>query len=183
MKSLRNMNRAGWIIAGVLAVAVVAPSAAIATTAAVTEIRGPGGQRAAVTNAGQLTTTPAAPSTYEDRLTSADAPSSTDCENLPSFSSTAGFIVTEIVIDAYDVSGPADNTAVAVFLGPNCSVREPVQQVNPATDGATVMPLTPGLTIPAKGTISFEVLHEGALVTAYGYTVPAKDAPHYSGTN
>jgi len=23
----------------------------------------------------------------------------------------------------------------------------------------------------------------GALVTAFGYTVPAKDAPHYSGTN
>jgi hypothetical protein len=183
MKSLANMSKAGWLIAGILVAAVIAPSAAIATSAGLTQLEGSGGQRAAVTNAGQLTTTEAAPSSYEDRLDSADAPSTTACENLPAFSSSAGFVVKELTIDAYDVSGPSDGTAVAVFLGTGCALKNGVLQINPTSNGDTVIPLSTGLVVPKKGAISFEVFHMGALVTAYGYTVPSKDAPHYSGTN
>jgi hypothetical protein len=183
MKNLANMSKAGWLVAGILVAAVLAPSAAIATSAGLTQLEGPGGQRAAVTNDGQLTTTEAAPTSYEDRLSSADAAGTTACENLPVFSSSAGFIVKELVVDAYDVSGPSDSTAVAVFVGPGCALKNGIEQVNPTSNGDTVIPLSTGLVVPKKGTISFEVIHMGALVTAFGYTVPSKDAPHYSGTN
>jgi hypothetical protein len=183
MKSLANMSKAGWLVAGILVAAVVAPSAAIATSAGLTQLDGSGGQRAAVTNDGQLTTAEAAPSSYEDRLSSADAPSAKACENLPAFSSSAGFIVKDLVVDAYDVSGPSDGTAVAVFLGSGCALKNGVAQINPSSNGTTVIPLSTGLVVPRKGIISFEVFDMGALVTAFGYTVPSKDAPHYSGTN
>jgi hypothetical protein len=51
-----NLSRGGWLAAGIVLAFVLAPSAAIATAAGVTEVTGPGGQRAAVTDAGQLTT-------------------------------------------------------------------------------------------------------------------------------
>jgi hypothetical protein len=183
MKSLKNMSKAGWLVAGILVAAVVAPSAAIATSAGLTQLEGSGGQRAAVTNDGQLTTTEAAPSSYEDRFSSADAPGTNACENLPVFSKSAGFVVKEVAIDADDVATPAASTFIAVFLGPNCSLKTGVVQVNPSAYGMTDLPFTTGLVIPKGGTISFEVGHAGAIVTAFGYTVPPKDAPHYSGTN
>jgi hypothetical protein len=183
MISVKNMSKAGWLVAGVLVAAVIAPSAAIATSAGLTQLEGSGGQRAAVTNDGQLTTTEAAPSSYEDRLASGDASGTSACVTLPAFSSSAGFVVKDLTIDAYDVSGPSDTIAIAVFLGSGCSLRNGVLQINPTSDGDTVIPLSTGLVVPKNGVISFEVLDEGALVTAYGYTVPAKDAPHYSGTD
>jgi hypothetical protein len=182
MERISNLGRTGWLVAGILAVIALAPSAAVATAVGVTELAGPGGQRAAVTDAGQLTTTQAAPGSYAVRLSSADAPATHVCEPLPVFSTTKGFIATEVAVDAYDVSAPGDNTAVAIFEGTGCQLRLALEQINPASNGLTVIPVDPGIAIPKGGSMSFEVLDMGALVTVYGYTVPASDVTGYSPT-
>ena len=67
LRRIGNLNRGGWLAAGIVLAFALAPSAAIATAAGVTEITSPGGQRATVTKAGQLTTAPASAGSFEIR--------------------------------------------------------------------------------------------------------------------
>jgi hypothetical protein len=62
MSRLGNLSRPGWLVIGAAGALILAPSAAMATATGLSELTGPGGQRAAVTDAGQLATAQAAPS-------------------------------------------------------------------------------------------------------------------------
>jgi hypothetical protein len=56
MSRLGNLSRPGWLVIGAASALILAPSAAMATATGLSELTGPGGQRAAVTGAGTYAT-------------------------------------------------------------------------------------------------------------------------------
>ena len=179
MNRIKSLSRSGWLVVGLLAGLVLAPSAAIATATGLTELVGPGGHRASVTIAGQLNVAQAAPSDFAFRLASVDTTSSF-CQAAHVISHKLGFIVTEITVDTFDLPSPGANDSVVIFEGAHCTPKMVVTVVNPGSFGLTVVPLNPGLGLPAGGTMSIKVSDMGALANIYGYTVPSKDVPGYT---
>jgi hypothetical protein len=180
MQRIRKVSRGGWLAIGILLALVLAPSAAIATAAGVTEITGPGGQRAAVTDAGQLTVTQTTAGSYEVRGGSEDTTTTTPaCLSFPAISATTGFVIKEITVSVY--SDPSPGTSeLGLDEGPNCNVAQVITTLTPASVGMTVLPIDPGLAIPAGGTFSFAVQDMGAFVTLYGYKVPSSEVSGYT---
>ena len=180
MHRIRNLSRGGWLAIGILLALVLAPSAAIATAAGVTEITGPGGQRAAVTDAGQLDVTQTTAGNYEVRDGSEDTTLTTPaCLSFPAISATTGFVIKEITVSVD--SDPSPGTSdLGLYEGPDCDVTQVITTLTPASLGMTVLPLDPGLAIPKGGTFSFAVQDMGAFVTLYGYKVPASEISGYT---
>jgi hypothetical protein len=180
MPGIRNLGRGGWLAAGILLAFVLAPSAAIATAAGVTEITGPGGQRAAVTYAGQLTTAPTSAGSFETRggteYTTLSAP---QCLTLPAFSATSGFVITQITVSVNSDPDPGTSD-LGLYQGSGCDLKRVITALTPASLGMTVLPVDPGLAIPRHGTFSFAVQDMGAFVTVYGYQVPAREVSGYT---
>ena len=183
MKSLKNVSKAGWLIAGILVAAVIAPSAAIATSAGADPaggLRRParrGDERRPADHHRSRAHELRGPAVLRRR-------SRVPRPREPAvFSSSAGLIVKELVVDAYDVSGPSTVRPLRCSW-PGCA-QERDRADQPRGQGDTVIPLSTGLVVPKKGMISFEVFHIGALEPGFGFQdkVPSKDAPHYSGTN
>jgi hypothetical protein len=180
LQRIRNLSRGGWLAAGIILALVLAPSAAIAAATAVTEITGPAGHRAAVTDAGQLTTTPASAGSFEFGGGSEDTTLTTpQCLNLAPFSATAGFVVTQIAVSVTSDPNPGTSD-IALYEGPGCHLAGVITELTPPSLGMTVVPADPCLAIPKNGTLSFAVQDMGALVTVYGYKVPASEISAYT---
>lgn len=180
LQPIRNLGRGGWLAAGIVLALVLAPSAAIAAATAVTEVTGPGGHRAAVTNAGQLTATLASPGSFEVRGGSEDTTlTSPQCLDLAPFSATAGFVITQITVSVTSDPNPGTGD-LALYEGPGCQANGAITSLTPPALGMTVLPVGPGLAIPRNGTFSFAVQDMGALVTVYGYKVPASEISGYT---
>jgi hypothetical protein len=179
MSRIGNLSRPGWLVIGAVGALILAPSAAVATATGLSELTGPGGQRAAVTDAGQLATAEAAPSSFE--LEFYDTTSSSPCASMAAISKTQGFIVTEITVDTYALPAPGGDNTIDAYTHPGCSGKNGILQINPATLGITTMPLTPGYAIPKGGSLSFLGTNgTEANIDVFGYKVPAKDVPGYT---
>jgi hypothetical protein len=180
MLGIRNLSRGGWLAAGIVLAFVLAPSAAIATAAGVTEITSPGGQRAAVTDAGQLTTAPASAGSFETRGGTLDTTLLTpQCLTLTPFSATTGFVITQVTVSVDSDPAPGSSD-LGLYEGPGCDLKRVITTLTPASLGMTVLPVDPGLAIPKHGTFSFAVQDMGAFVTVYGYQVPAREVSGYT---
>lgn len=180
MPGIRNLSRGGWLAAGILLAFVLAPSAAIATAAGVTELTGPGGQRAAITDAGQLTAAPASADSFETRGGTEDTTLTTpQCLTLSPFSATTGFVITQISVSVDSDPDPGTSD-LGLYEGSGCDSHRVITTLTPASLGMTVLPAGPGLAIPEHGTFSFAVQDMGAFVTVYGYKVPAREVSGYT---
>jgi hypothetical protein len=179
MSRMGNLSRTSWVVIGVVGALILVPSAAVATAAGVTELVGTGGQRAAVSDAGQLSTAEAAPSSFDIEFNATTAKDA--CVSLPVISKTEGFIVTEIAVDTYQLPSPGEDSAIAAYRGTGCVGTSGFIQVNPPSLGLTTIPMDPGYAIPKGGSISFEGTNNTeANIDVFGYKVPAKDAPGYT---
>jgi hypothetical protein len=97
----------------------------------------------------------------------------TACEVLIGPPAGKALIVREVLVDTYLDPTPGPGNGVFVYSGAGCT-GYPVLEVNPATIGLTVIPLEPGLVVPA-GSILYAVAGGGvrADVQTVGYTVSA----------
>lgn len=165
----------GWVIVGLVAGLVLVPTAAVAATLMV--LHGANGPGVNATNANQLLTAEAPPSTWVSEYGWNDAAGT--CSNLPAVSKTRGFVVKQINIDVLGTE--ADDSVVYIYRGTGCSSKNTVAEVD-ANGANVVYPFDPGLALPAKGQLS--ILYNGPVsqvrVQALGYTVPASDAPAYT---
>ena len=181
LQRVRNLSRGGWLAAGIVLALVLAPSAAIAAATAVTEITGPGGHRAAVTNAGR----PHHDAGLTGQLRSQgrqrrhDPDFTRACLDLAPFSATAGFVITQITVSVTSDPNPGTGD-LALYEGPGCQANGAIASLTPPALGMTVLPVGPGLAIPRNGTFWFAVQDMGALVTVYGYKVPASEISGYT---
>lgn len=182
MIKFSSFSKPGWLAAGAIGLLILAPSAAVATSTGLTELIGSGGQRADVTNAGQLTTAEAAPRSFVARTLAVDASGKTPCATLPVISRSKGFVLTEIAVNPVNLTAPAPNSAFTVIEGSKCgSASQTFAQINPSSLGLTVLPINPGIAIPKGGTLTFEAFNDVTyVVSVFGYTVPASDAPGYT---
>jgi hypothetical protein len=179
MSRFSNLSRPGWLVLGAVGVLILAPSAAIATSTGLTQLVGSGGQHAAVTSAGQLTTAQAAPSSFEIEFSATT--SSSPCVSMPVISKTEAFVVTEIAVDTYDLPSAGSDDTVDAFHGAGCGSKNGFLQLNPATLGMTTVPVSPGYAIPKNGSLSFEGTGgTEANIDVFGYKVPARDATRYT---
>jgi hypothetical protein len=182
MKRLMQLSRSAWFLAGALAALVVVPAGAAAATIGVTELAGSNGQRADVTQAGQLDTAEAPPSSFLTRLGGADltSPGQSKCVTFPVISSTKAVIIRQFTVTAYSVPGTLGS--VLLYEDPNCQASQVIDQLSYATPDITNLPVDPGIALPRAGTISVGVDGLGALVAFFGYTVPASEVAAYTST-
>jgi hypothetical protein len=194
MNALQRIPRAGWFLAGLAAALIIVPSAAVASTLAVTSIAGPTGLRAGVTTAGQLLTAPAAPlsfKTYEGTVSNTN-----NCVPVtPVLSSTRAYVLEGLSVDFYEtapetvLSGALQGTSIVAFAairdGASCLTATFSNAI--ATIGApaghtgtVVVPIDPGFVVPP----GYQIYADGspfgtfdAYYTAHGYFVPSTDAP------
>jgi hypothetical protein len=182
MKRLNPLSRSGWLLAGVLVALVVVPAGAVAATIGVTELAGSNGQRADVTQAGQLDATEAPPSSFVTRLGGVDltSASQSECVTFPVVSAAKAVVIRQFTVTAYSVPGTLGS--VLLYEGPACQPSDVIDQLSYTTPGITSLPIDPGVALPEGGTISVNVLGLGVLVAFLGYTVPAGDVPAYTST-
>jgi hypothetical protein len=200
MSRLKNMSRGGWIIIGFAAAILLIPtSVAVAAGLKYTGIEGSNGttstlNKADVTSAGQLLTTEAPPTTYEDysaiNVSAANGEGPT-CATVGPSQIPAGeaFVIQEIYVTAgvvnspTTISGPPNSTeyggAVEFFVGsPGCTADDPYITSGTATaPGSFSIPLTPGYVIPSGDTIDAYLIGMGGDINITGYLVPSADAP------
>jgi hypothetical protein len=200
MSRIKNMSRGGWIVIGIVLVLVLVPTG-VATAAMLkyTGIEGTNGQtstinKAQVTSAGQLLTTEAPPTSYEDysaiNVSAANGEGPT-CVTVGPSQIPAGeaFVIQEIYVTAgvvnspTTISGPPNSTesggAVEFFVGsPGCTADDPYITSGTATaPGGFSIPLTPGYVIPSGDTIDAYLVGMGGDINITGYLVPSADAP------
>ena len=122
---------------------------------------------------GTATTQLAAPSTY---LHSRFFPIAGSCNVVATPPAGKAMIVRDVRIDVYQDPMPGSGQYVSLYSDNTCSSL--VGDVNPATVGETVLPLDPGLGIPAGSGLSVLVGGSvGAEVYTDGYAVPSGQGP------
>jgi hypothetical protein len=177
MRFLRGLSKSAWVIVGLVAGLVIAPAAAVAATAAI--LHGANGPAVNATNASQLLTAEAPPSSSVSVFGFVNVAG--QCSNLPTANATGGFVVRQIdiLVDVNDRSGTFGTAEISE--GPGCNANRLFAEAA-AGEGTVVLPFTPGIALPKNGVISvrFEGAAAGLTVDVHGYKVPASDAPAYS---
>jgi hypothetical protein len=172
---ISGLSRAGWLAVGLVGGLILAPTAAVAATVMV--LHGANGPAVNATNADQLLTAEAPPSTWVSEYGWNDAAGT--CSNLPAVSTTRGFVVKQINVDV--LGATTADSVVYVYRGTGCEGKNTVGEVD-ANGTNDVYPFDPGIALPEKGQLS--ILYNGPVgqvrVQALGYTVPASDAPAYT---
>ena len=185
MSKIKNISRAGWLVAGILAALLLIPTTAVAvTTVTMTIIRGgTASGEASVTGAHQLLTTTASPNQYVNTHSVTVANTTLTAVPVASPPSRHGLIVTIIHIDTYADPNPGPETFIDFFIesGTACSgkaVGTYDEFVNPPSPGETDIPFDPGLAVPA-GDALCAVPTDGAdaKISVTGYTVPSSAVP------
>lgn len=175
MPKITGLSRAGWVIAGLVIGLIMAPAAAVAATFMV--LHGANGAAVNATNANQLLTAEAPPSTWVSEYGWNEAAGS--CSNLPAASKTRGFVLKQINVDP--IGTASGDTVVWIYRGTGCHSADTIGEVD-ANGNNIVYPFDPGIALPEKGQIS--ILYNGPAtqvrVQPLGYTVPASDAPSYT---
>jgi hypothetical protein len=176
MRYLKGLSRSGWVLIGLAAGLIIAPTAAVAATVMI--LHGANGPAVNATNASQLLTAEAPPSTWVSVV--GFSQTAGQCSNLPVVSRTRGFIVRQINVDVQQGSGAASDAFI--YLGPHCSTPKQVGRVDLTNDGNMVYPFNPGVALPPGGQLSigFNGPARAVLVHVLGYTVPGADVPGYT---
>ena len=173
MRYLRGLSRSAWVIAGLVAGLIIAPTAAVAATVMI--LHGANGPAVNATSDNQLLTAEAPPSSW----TSVDAWDNLagHCSNLPTANTTGGFIVRQVNVDVQVNPRSGTGGLALLFEGAGCKVGHIFGQVEIGS-GSVTFPLTPGIALPKKGVLSvlFEGEAAGIAVDVLGYKVPASDA-------
>lgn len=86
-------------------------------------------------------------------------------------------VVTSIHVDVWGLSG--SDPFVQLYIGNGaCSANVKfLDEVDPASNGETVLPFSPGYVIPAGDALCGSQAAESTFVSAIGYTIPAASAP------
>jgi hypothetical protein len=195
MSKFNSIPRAGWVIIGLVLALLLVPTMAVAATVTYNGIEGTNGttttlNKANVTSAGQLLTTPVQPSKYFQHViewfhgTGGGSIAST---------STLALIIEEIHLAWY---GASSEDAVQFFIdaskdpdGACSSENNPdVTELTdaayfPTTNGDLTLPYEPGLAVPVGYDLCIEPVASGATGFAYvyGYQVPSADVPAIQG--
>jgi hypothetical protein len=177
----KNMPGVAWLVIGVSVTALVMPTAAFAAGITWSGIEGQNKNKADVTAAGQLETSPAdVNSAFHSQPFGFFSNSNMVNEYTPPSGDAA--VITSIHVDMGGV--PASGALVDVDTGTSnggfaapCSASANVDQVDTATDGITILPYSPGYVLPAGQSLCAIVSSAEAIVSAEGYLIPAADAP------
>ncbi len=177
MSKIKNMSRAGWIVAGVVAALVLLPTVAVAASTVVNIKGSPSGNKADVTGAGQLLTTTANPNSFFQNTSD---PLSSSGNQVATPPSGLALVVTTIHVDVFTVmtSGAGQFVEFFVATGTNCTTGSQVgsydQVINPASVGGMDVSVEPGLGIPAGDSLCGAITGTlEAEASASGYTVPS----------
>jgi hypothetical protein len=172
LSKLKNIRGGAGFVLGLIVAVLLIPSVAIAATATLTEIKGASGNKANVTAAGQLQTSPAdINSAFATNIFGFDAGDG----SVPIYAPPTGdaAVITSIHVDVSDLTGSADDYVVLDV----CNQGIFLDEVDTTTDGAWVLPYSPGYVIPAGESLCAATAAGFARVEANGYLVPAADAP------
>jgi hypothetical protein len=180
MKRLAKVPRSGWMVVGMLATLILAPTVAVAATTTLVSIKGVG-----ATANKQLLTTEATAASYQvgSAVESVDG-----CSTLTKPPAGKALIVDELVFDPADVTPPTTsatdmftNAFVQVYVElqgtPACGAGYLLSNDFNAAGQDVTIPLTPGLAIPAGYQLSLKVTGVGLFSESFGYSVPANDVP------
>jgi hypothetical protein len=177
MSKITNMSRPAWLIAGVAITVLLVPAVAVATTGATILKGSPSGNKADVTPAGQLLSTTVDPSQFYQPFT---AETYSGHQGILEAPSTAALVITSIRVDTFQnpTPGPTDTMLFQIEAGAcaGTDVSPYGEVISPGGIGETVLPLDPGLGIPAGDSLC--VGSGGGIesyVTASGYTVPSSE--------
>jgi hypothetical protein len=173
MRYLNGLSRSGWVLIGLVAGLIIAPAAAVAATVMI--LHGANGPAVNATNANQLLTAEAPPSTWVSEYGFNDVAGR--CSNLPVVSRTRGFIVRQVNIDVFGGGTAGGNTTVFIYDAPGCATSKTVGEVD-VSNANFVYPFNPGIALPPGGQVS--IFYNGpspqVRVQVLGYTVPRSDA-------
>jgi hypothetical protein len=182
VSKIKSISRTGWLVTGIIAALLLAPTTAVAvTTATVSIIKGGTATgEASVTPAHQLLSTTANPGAY---VNTGFVTSTGNVVIVASPPSGDALIVTTIHIDTQSDPTPGSLAYVSFFIetGLACT-GNPVgayeQLVNPGSLGETDVPYSPGLAVPA-GDALCAVAQDNLEVnlSVSGYTVPSSEVP------
>ena len=157
------------------------PTAAFAAGITWSGIEGQNKNKADVTSAGQLMTSPAdVSSSFLSPMTFVNTENNNAPDDLYDPPSGEAAVITSIHVSSFALSG-ADpflrlDVGTSVDLS-GCNVSSQFEEVDPPTNGVTVLPYSPGFVIPAGDSLCAAGFDMEAAVTASGYLVPAADAP------
>lgn len=173
MLKLRKLPTGVWIALAIVLGMVFAPIAAIGA-ASVVHIAGSNGVKASVTNANQLTTAEAAPSTFKEYYTG-----SSGCNLLVKVPSKKAFIIKTVVFNNTSLSTPAGSgTYVGLFLNDNTCTGNYFLDFNPAAAVDHIqVPLEPGVAVKSGSSVYAGQNGTSSDVFVIGYLVPSKDVP------
>jgi hypothetical protein len=197
VSKMKNISRAGWVIVGLVAALLLVPTMAVAATVTYNGIVGANGNKANVSYAGQLLTTPALPSKYEQYLGAANSEGGfnggSECALVTTVPTADAFIVQDVEVDvaAADAptsySGPPNGTSSQsrFFAYADSGSQACNGSGDPVTSGdapgGTVgnvnIPMVPGYVIPGGYSLEFLVTGMSAFVWVTGYLVAKADAP------
>ena len=168
VSKVQDMSRGGWVIIGfVFALLLVPTGMAAAAALKYVGIEGTSTNKVDVSAAGQLLTAPAGPSSSYNNWT----------EEFSTYTAIAtppagkALIVTSIHVDTRN--GGSGEVAVGVSIN-GCTSGAVFDQVDPSSNGVTVLPYEPGVVVPSGDTLcAFPSDWTLGNVTVSGYTVPA----------
>lgn len=182
MSRIKNMPRLAWLIIGI-ALAVLLIPTTVGAVAAITYngIEGKTGNKAVVSPAGQLLTSPAdANSLYESGSSLANVTSSNSPYEVGASPSGSALVITSLAVDTYSVSSPGTNNLVYFDVeAGSCSgnvIGSWTTDVNPPGVGLQDVPLGSGFAIPAGDALCVYVAGSPEVnVWAAGYSVPSSE--------
>jgi hypothetical protein len=182
MSRIKNMPRLAWLVIGIALVVLLIPTT-VGAVAAITYngIEGKTGNKAIVSPAGQLLTTPADPnSLYESGSSLANLTSSNSPYEVGTPPSGSALIITSLAVDTYSVSSPGPNNVVNFYVqAGSCSgsqVGSWTTDVNPPGVGVQDVPLGSGFAIPAGDALCLYIYGSPQVnVWAAGYSVPSSE--------
>jgi hypothetical protein len=173
---MKNAPRAAWFVAGVCVAALLVPTTVGAVAALkYTGIEGLSTNKADVTPNSQLLTTEANPASYFTGSQLADTGGGTAVV-YAALGGVAG-IVKSIQVDVWDLTGSDPYVYLAVGNQSCSGLLVFIQEVDPATNGTTVLPQDPGLVVPAGDAICASANQLDSDVHVTGYTIAGASAP------
>jgi hypothetical protein len=173
---IKNISRAGWLIAGAVAALVLVPTVAVATASVVTLQGSPSGKKTNVTGAGQMLTATASPASFFQNASSAFG--STTREPVATPPAGLALVVTTIHVDVYYDPSPGSGQEIEfnVETGTSCTgsqVGSYWESLNPPSVQEIDIPLEPGLGIPSGDSLcGITVGSVDTEASVSGYTVP-----------
>ena len=197
MSKMKSFSRAGWVIVGLVAALLLVPTMAVAATITYNGVVGANGNKVNVSSAGQLLTTGALPTKYEQYLGAANSEAGqnggNECALVATVPTADAFIVQDVEVDVVaadaptSYSGPPNGTASQsrFFAYADSGSQGCNGSGDPVTSGdapgGTVgnvnIPMVPGHAIPGGYSLEFLVTGMSAFVWVTGYLVAKADAP------